>query len=576
MAVSLLALATGLGFQGSRGLYETTEGRYAEVAREMVATADYLTPRLDAEAHWTKPPLAYWAIAGGLRLRADEWGARLSGALAFFLTVLAVATIGGTLWGEATGIAAGLVYATSLFPVAAANTVNADTLLTLWEVAAVLCYVRAVWRPGDRQVPARRWILAMWAAFGLGFLTKGPPALLPLLAVVVWNRRRARLFHPAGLLLFLLIGLGWYGVQSSRHPELLPYLVGQEVIARNLTSTFHRSPQWWKPFTLYVPLLALGGGLWSYWSWRAALGRRLYRPSVLWRRFRGDGPGAFLLAWLLLPLVVFFLSRSRMPLYVLPLYAPVALATGRTLAPPGTRAARRWVWTLGLLTATGLAVLKSVAAGREDYRDMRRLSEQVRSVAGPPREPSVDEGAAGLRVYAYEQEKLFGLEYYLGGRIRRVSASGAEPWADASLQSALREIHAAHETAAREADAHKAREADAHEAHEAGDPRGIGPGEAAERGRGDAARADTTRLPPAVLLSRSSDGDALRSAAAAAGLSLRCAERATWVACGVRPADRPAGSRSFRHGSTRRTRRSLRPPPPIGPGATRRGSSTRF
>jgi 4-amino-4-deoxy-L-arabinose transferase-like glycosyltransferase len=52
-------------FQGSRGLYETTEGRYAECGREMLIAGKYLEPTLDFKPHWTKPPMTYWAIAGG-------------------------------------------------------------------------------------------------------------------------------------------------------------------------------------------------------------------------------------------------------------------------------------------------------------------------------------------------------------------------------------------------------------------------------------------------------------------------------------------------------------------------------
>ncbi|MCK4510708.1 glycosyltransferase, partial [bacterium] len=70
----VLAALLAFAFQGSRGLYETTEGRYAESAREMLETGDWLVPRLDYEPHWTKPPLTYWALAGGMALLGEnEW-----------------------------------------------------------------------------------------------------------------------------------------------------------------------------------------------------------------------------------------------------------------------------------------------------------------------------------------------------------------------------------------------------------------------------------------------------------------------------------------------------------------------
>ncbi|MCX5759207.1 MAG: UDP phosphate-alpha-4-amino-4-deoxy-L-arabinose arabinosyl transferase, partial [Candidatus Hydrogenedentes bacterium] len=65
-AVLILACVVGFAFQGSHGLLESTEGRYAEAAREMLETGNWLVPQLDYHPHWTKPPLAYWAIIGGM------------------------------------------------------------------------------------------------------------------------------------------------------------------------------------------------------------------------------------------------------------------------------------------------------------------------------------------------------------------------------------------------------------------------------------------------------------------------------------------------------------------------------
>ena len=133
-----LALLVGFSFQGSRGLYETSEGRYAEAAREMLETKNWVEPTVGYRPHWTKPPLTYWAIAGGIKLLgANEWGVRLYNAIAFVLTVLAVTSLGTTLWDRPTGLAAGLIFASSPFPVIGAYTATTDTLLTLWETMEI-------------------------------------------------------------------------------------------------------------------------------------------------------------------------------------------------------------------------------------------------------------------------------------------------------------------------------------------------------------------------------------------------------------------------------------------------------
>jgi hypothetical protein len=85
-------LALGLGLQGQRGVFETTEGRYSGVASEMLRLNDWLVPRLsEEEPHLTKPPLTYWLLAASINaLGRTELAVRLPGAMAFVLTVLVV------------------------------------------------------------------------------------------------------------------------------------------------------------------------------------------------------------------------------------------------------------------------------------------------------------------------------------------------------------------------------------------------------------------------------------------------------------------------------------------------------
>ena len=221
-----LNLLVSLSFQGSRGLYETTEGRYAESAREMVESGNYLEPTLAYRPHWTKPPMTYWAIAGGLKLIGmNEWGVRLYNSVAFIFTALTVTAIGTILWNRATGILSGLIYTTSFFTVLSSFAVSTDTLLALWEVSAVFCYLKAA---HPKTKPGHRWIMGMWLFFGLGFLTKGPPALLPLLPIVFWHFRqpeRPILVTPFSILLFFIVGFGWYLLVCYRYPNLLQYFL---------------------------------------------------------------------------------------------------------------------------------------------------------------------------------------------------------------------------------------------------------------------------------------------------------------------------------------------------------------
>lgn len=424
----LLALFVAVSFQGSRGLYETSEGRYAECAREMVETGNYMEPALSYRPHWTKPPLTYWAIASGIRiLGTNEWGARAFNIVAFFLTVLGVVSLGATLWDRRTGIVAGFIYATSPFPVFGAYSLTTDTLLTLWEILAVLCYLKACRRKSPET--ASGWITAMWFFWGLGFLTKGPPALLPLVPLILWhlwNRAPVRLLSASGIVLFLVIGFSWYLAVSIRHPELFSFFLGQEVVARIASDSVHHH-EWYRPFTIYLPVVLFGAGPWVYFGieglWKGP-GKGMRGLKSLFQKGR---PGAFALLWLLIPLIIFSLVKSRLYLYVLPLHAPISLLLARgTVRREWTPDPLKRVAVIALITALILVGAKGVIAFFPSSSNMKQLHEAV--VRAVPDQ-------AGVVVFNHD--KLYGLQFYLDGRLRRVTVRGDEAWSDGRLDDSI-------------------------------------------------------------------------------------------------------------------------------------------
>ena len=360
LALLALALLLGLSFQGTRGLWEPDEGRYTNVALQMLHSGDYISLRRNEEAlHFTKPPVTYWTIAASVSVFGrTEWAVRLPIALAFTLTVLLVFRLGQSFVPDKPWLPA-LVYATSPVPFFASNTVNTDTMLALMETLSVLCYVQYRFGGGSA-----RWLDAMWAAFGLAFMTKGPPGLLPLLAIVAFEMIQSRsaptaqsagpagqspggglrLLRPLGLLAFALVGFTWYVVVIRRHPGLLDYFLGHEVYARIATDKLRRFPEWYGPFLVYLPTLLVGA---LPWLLMAGVGIR----KRAWRDLPPDL--RFLWIWFALPLLVFSLARSRLPLYVLPLFAPLALLLGKRLASRPWPPTALWLllpWVLLLLS----------------------------------------------------------------------------------------------------------------------------------------------------------------------------------------------------------------------------------
>lgn len=394
----------GFAFLGSRGLWDPDEGRYTAVALEMLHSGDSVHPQLHPEhPHYTKPPLTYWAIEGAVALFGhSEWAVRAPGALAFLCTVGLLYWL-GRLYVPARPWLPALIYATTLLPYMAASIVTTDTLLVAWETLAVAAFVAHLARP-------RRWLrLLMWGAFGLAFLTKGPPGLLPLLAMVlftVWRRDwpgLRQLFSGAGLLLFAVVGLSWYLAVVMSAPQLWHYFVHYELIDRVASATHHRHGEWYGALLVYGPTFLVGALPWSL-VWLARL-----RPwpgfsvRALSTRFRALTPQAqFLWLWMMVPLLVFVLARSRLPFYVLPLFVPLALLTARALperlqlSRPVTRAALASVVVL-------LVVGRWYGGVAHDRHDDRALAQAIRLQMQSP----VSE------LVFVDSEPRYGLRFYL-------------------------------------------------------------------------------------------------------------------------------------------------------------------
>lgn len=389
LVVAAFAICVVWGGNLHRGLWETTEGRYVECAREMLATGQFVEPTLDFQPHWTKPPLTYWVFAAGMAAVGDvEAGPRVVQGclwLGFLAAVGWVAWLIGSNWQEAWW--AIVVTMTSALPLIGVTFLSTDLLLSLWETLGVGAYL-ALLRWGGR-----RWPLLMGLAFGLAFLTKGPPGLLPLLAIVPWHLyfHGVRFRMPlAPLAVFGIVGLGWYGLVVLRHPELAKYFVFHEVIDRMASDTFQRNPQAWKPFAMYLPLLAAGVLPWL-WAGKISvrqLGQALERP------YR-----SLMALWVGFPLLVFFVAKSRLPLYVLPLVVPLAVVMAKELSVRQVPLGR--VGLVVLLvgcsvmgTRIGLEVVPS-------SRNMRHLFQRI--VPYKPQE-----------ILLYREEALYGLQAYAG------------------------------------------------------------------------------------------------------------------------------------------------------------------
>lgn len=343
-------------------LMDTTEARYADVARRMLAQGDWITPWFtDGVPFWGKPPLSFWATRLGFMLfGVGEWGARLPHYLLGAGVAILVWWHARRLSHRAAWHAVALLSGSTLFLVSS-GAVMTDMAMTLGNTLVMVGFWRSLHGDGLDKTTTHRagWMIALGAVIGL--LAKGPVSLvlwgLPVLAWVCWSGslRLAweRIAWLRGALLVLALTLPWYGLAEWRTPGFLHYfLVGehwQRFVtpgwAGDLYGSAHKFPRG------SIWLFAIGASLpWSFllplaaWVGLARRGSLAHDAPP-----QPAGQQAYLLMWALTPCIFFTAAGNILWTYVLPGLPALALLVG------GWTASRRRVrLTEGVLT-TGIA-----------------------------------------------------------------------------------------------------------------------------------------------------------------------------------------------------------------------------
>ena len=382
---ALVYALVAFAFWGVRPLWESTEARYAEVGRQMAVSGDYLIPRLDGREHLTKPPVTYWLIAGGIDLLgANEWGARFGQSVAFFGAMGAVAGLSRAWAGRREGAQreaglAGLIFGTSVIPFTSGHYLTTDMALTALTTVGVLSAWRV--RIASSAAEASRWRWACWLAFGLAFETKGPPGLLPLVALAVFSilerfargRRDAvesaeprphRLWAPAPIAACIVVSLAWYIAIAALRPGAFDYFVKGEVLDRlfrgaGVQATGMREAVHQRHNGAWIYGATIIGGLYPWvFLWPQLVRRGASRLRGGWRPLRPEE--RFTAVWVVTTLAALAGASSRMPLYALPLFAPLAAWGARALVNRVEQEMRetRWIrWSARAMLGAGAVVM---------------------------------------------------------------------------------------------------------------------------------------------------------------------------------------------------------------------------
>ncbi len=349
VAVVLIVVLAWFLPLGMRHLLPSDEGRYAEIAREMWASGDWVTIRYNDVKYFEKPPFQMWMTAIAYSaFGVGEWQARLwvalSGAFGLGISMLAA----GRWFGRRVAIFTGLVLLAAPTWNIASHFNSLDMGVSA-ALAGVLAGFLLAQHPRASAAQQRNWMWFAWAAMAVAVLTKGLIGIvLPGLVLLAYSlvgrdwRLWRRLHVASGLLIFLVIVEPWFFLIARRNPEFVSFFFIHEHFARYLSGVHHRGAPWW----YFIPQLLVGLLPW--------LGLSRGMASVVREDARKEGfkPALLLAVWAAVILVFFSLSGSKLPGYIVPVFP--ALAILAAVALDRLDAAR---WRRQVLIAAGLVVV---------------------------------------------------------------------------------------------------------------------------------------------------------------------------------------------------------------------------
>ncbi|WP_347558500.1 glycosyltransferase family 39 protein [Robbsia sp. KACC 23696] len=372
-----------------RHVVPNDEGRYAEMAREMFVTGDWVTPRYNGYKYFEKPPLQTWANALTYAwFGIGDWQARLYTALTGFGGVLLLGYTASRLYGATIGFYAATILAGAPLWAALGHYDTLDMGLSFW-MELVMCAMLLAQHVSATAGQRRGWMLVCWGAMAGAVLSKGlvgiilPGAVLVLYSLASANLRVwMRLHIVKGLIVFFVITLPWFILVQKANPEFLHFFFIVQQFQRYLTADQNRPGAYY----YFVPVMLVGFLPWLTLAFSHSRTLSVWRHPIdtvratlsAWRSTGRDGSidsAGFAAIWAVFIFVFFSMSHSKLVTYVLPVAPAVALLLALGAA---SISAAHWQKHLrGFMVFLAIAALASFALRFMDDRQGSRDAYQT-------------------------------------------------------------------------------------------------------------------------------------------------------------------------------------------------------
>ncbi len=319
-----------------RPLATPDEGRYADVARLMVTSGDYIVPRLNGLPFFHKPPMLYWfeAIAFNL-FGIKEWAARLAPALHGIGLLIGLHLFNRQMLSAPFANRCSLVLGLSLPWLLGAQYVNHDMVVASWISLTIMAFAAGI------ELENKKLMWLGFIASACGVLSKGLiGVVLPGMALFFWiaatQQWRKLMSVPwfSGLSLFLLIGLPWFVLMEKRFPGFFDYFFIEQQFRRFVGQNFNNVQPWWFYWAvLLVLFMPLSVFIFA-------------RPSI--NNTSEKSITALCLSWIISILVFFSLPASKLVGYALPVIAPLTILITVNLSNRIEQAKWRWIFAVSI------------------------------------------------------------------------------------------------------------------------------------------------------------------------------------------------------------------------------------